>query len=290
MLPFLEEETNGCKNPFSYNEGHDVPLLLSSPHSGRYYPPSFLEQTRLSPFELQKMEDRFVDDLLSATLQGGISLLKVLFPRSFCDVNRDWRELDARMFTPPLDEKELLSSQRVMAGYGVIPRCTAPGQGIYHHTLPAEAVEQRLSKYWAPFHRKLHETLECLRLQFGYVILFDVHSMPPLQQSCPCDIVLGNLHGQSCSPILINYVQQAFEKRGYKVRQNNPYAGGFITQYYGAPSSHVHALQIEISRALYLNQATLAPNRHYENFKSDLTALLLEIADWLGNEAGRCGF
>lgn len=292
MFSSLEVETISQKEPFSFSvgEGSDVPLLLSSPHSGRFYPSAFLEQAQLSAYDLQRMEDRFVDDLLSECAQLGISALKALFPRSFCDVNRDWRELDAGMFTPALDEKELIRSQRVMAGYGVIPRCTAPGHVIYRHILPAETVEQRLKNYWAPFHQKLHQALEQLRLKAGYVILFDVHSMPALQQTQPYDIVLGNRHNHSCAPLLSQYVHDAFEKRGYSVRQNIPYAGGFITEYYGNPESHVHVLQIEIARSLYLNQASLTPNAHYKKFKSDLTSLMQEVVQWLSDEAAFCHF
>lgn len=234
--------------------------------------------TVLPMAELERMEDRFTDQLLKHAPENGWSLIQALFPRSFCDVNRDWRELDATMFSPPLLEKDLILSKKVSAGYGVIPRCTSPGKSIYRYCLPLEEAGRRLSQYWKPYHAALEQTQKTLHEQFGSSILLDIHSMPPLAQSRPCDIVLGNRHGKTCSSELINTVEQLFAERGYHVQRNTPYPGGYITGRYGRLNQNQQSLQVEINRACYLNMQTLQPNRHFLKVQQDITDILSEMA------------
>ncbi|MBE1723234.1 MULTISPECIES: N-formylglutamate amidohydrolase [Acetobacteraceae] len=255
-----------------------TPFLLSSPHSGRNYPQHFLEMAVLPMTELERMEDRFTDQLLQYAPENGLSLVQALFPRSFCDVNRDWRELDATMFSPPLIEKDLILSTKVSAGYGVIPRCTSPGKSIYRYCLPLEEAGHRLSQYWEPYHTALQQTQKTLHAQFGASILLDIHSMPPLAQSRPCDVVLGNRHGKTCSDRLISLVEHLFLEKGYHVQRNTPYSGGYITGRYGQMEENRQTLQVEINRACYLNLQTLQPNRHFEKVQKDITDILSEMA------------
>lgn len=228
--------------------------------------------------ELERMEDRFTDHLLQHMPEKGLSLVQALFPRSFCDVNRDWRELDASMFSPPLIEKDLVLSKKVNAGYGVIPRCVSPGKSIYRYCLPIEEAGRRLSQYWEPYHEALQQTQRTLYQQFGHAVLLDIHSMPPLAQTRPCDIVLGNRHGKTCSAELINMAEYLFSQKGYHVQRNTPYSGGYITGRYGKMEQNRQSLQIEINRACYLNMQTLKPNRHFEKMQQDITSILSEMA------------
>lgn len=262
------------------------PLLLSSPHSGRCYRADFLEMSSLSRAQLERMEDRFVDQLIEGAPSHGISLLHALFPRSFCDVNRDWRELDGAMFLPPVTHPHLIRSDKVISGYGVIPRCVSPQERIYLHCLPYEEAEKRLSHYWGLYHQQLKHSQEVLTTHFGFSLLLDVHSMPPLPQQRPCDIVLGDRHQSSCSPLITAFVAERFSHLGYCVQHNTPYAGGYITHHYGSPSQQKHALQLELNRSLYLNLATLKPSRHFTQLKHDLTSVLKDVAHWLQSEGG----
>lgn len=230
------------------------------------------------------MEDRFVDLLLENAPTHGITLIHARFPRSFCDANRDWRELDATMFSPPLSDATLIRSPKVSIGYGVIPRCVAPGKQIYRSCLAHTEAEERLTSCWMPYHQMLARTQKTLTDQFGFSILLDVHSMPPLPQQRPCDIVLGNLHGRSCSPVLIDFLDDAFTHYGYCVQRNTPYAGGYITNQYGEPNDNRHAIQIEINRACYLNLSTLKPNKNFANVKKDLQTILSQTAYWLRHD------
>ena len=255
-----------------------TPFLLSSPHSGRDYPHDFLKVAALPMNELERMEDRYTDQLLQHMPEKGLSLVQALFPRSFCDVNRDWRELDTSMFSPPLIGNDFIFSKKVQAGYGVIPRCISPGKSIYRYCLPLEEAGRRLSQYWEPYHEALQQTQKTLYQQFGSTILLDIHSMPPLAQTRPCDIVLGNRHGKTCSDELIRTTEHLFTEKGYHVQRNVPYSGGYITGRYGKMEQNRQSLQIEINRSCYLNMQTLQPNRHFSKVQQDITNILTELA------------
>lgn len=286
-LPSSAPETISMLIPadvFTYHSGMlaaETPVLFSSPHSGREYPTSFLAQTALPFHLLQKMEDRFVDHLFKNMPFLGNGVLEARFPRSFCDLNRHWRELDPILFQPPLNLEALHYTDKVRAGYGVIPRFSAPGRNIYKHCLDHKEAEKRLLTYWHPYHQALQNLLEERQRVHGCAILFDVHSMPQLSQSRPCDIVIGDRHGQSCSPLISCKLEQAFTERGYYVQRNIPYAGGYITRHYGRPSRHQHVLQIEICRSRYLNLQTLTPNRNFLKLRNDLQDIFAGITTWL---------
>lgn len=262
-------------------KAENSPILFSSPHSGRVYLEDFLRSVSVPLHILQRMEDRFVDSFLVTMAEEGDSVLMAQFPRSMCDVNRNWRELDGTLFFPPLPMKDLHITQKVRAGYGVIPRCAAPGHPIYRQLLPFEEAEKRIRTYWKPYHEKLSRALSEKHLKHHYAVLFDVHSMPKLMQQKPCDIVLGDCHGESCSHFLTKKLEEIFTQYGYKVQCNTPYAGGYITRSYGQPHQKYHALQIEICRSLYLNMSNLQPNYNFFRFQQDITHIFKEISIWI---------
>ena len=260
-----------------------VPIVVSSPHSGEKYCPDFLEATRLSLRELQQTEDRFVDRLFEYAPEMGGTLLTTEFPRVWCDVNRDCRELDPGMFRPALSNEGLVQSAKVRAGFGVIPRCASQGRPIYTHCLPLEEVQRRLQLGWLPYHEALTSLLDGLRKQFGTVILLEAHSMPRLPQARACDMVVGDVHGKSCAPDLTETVEHYLLQLGYEVRRNVPYSGGYITSHYGHPAEGIHALQLEICRSRYLNAATLQPSRGFQQVQSDMAGLLDTLANFAEN-------
>lgn len=255
-----------------------IPVVVSSPHSGGKYFPDFLEVTRLSLRELQQTEDRFVDRLFDAAPDYGATLLATDCPRVWCDVNRDCREIDPSMFRPSLPVEGLIESAKVRAGFGVIPRCASQGRSIYTHCLSPEEAHSRIRLGWLPYHEALTSLLEDLKSRFGAVILLDAHSMPPLPQSRACDIVLGDVHGKSCSPELTDIVEGHLLNLGYEVRRNIPYAGGYITSHYGAPADGIHAIQLEVCRSRYLNLSTLQPSRNFLQVQKDMAGLLDKLA------------
>ncbi|MBR0559672.1 N-formylglutamate amidohydrolase [Neokomagataea anthophila] len=256
------------------------PLLVSSPHSGRCYPEPFLVSSCLSEASLRRTEDRLMDWFCDGLSEEGVTVIKTSLPRVWCDVNRGCAEVDERMFRPPPIGRSFERTDKVRAGFGVIPRLASHSIPIYTHCLPLEELDQRLSAGWFPYHAAVERELACLSHQYSRgVVLLDMHSMPPLPISAPCDIVLGDLHGRSCDFEIMAAVRGFFQKRGYAVRLNAPYAGGYITQHYGRPTKGQHALQVEINRSCYLNMNTYELSKNAELVKRDIRDMICFVAD-----------
>lgn len=252
------------------------PLVLSSPHSGRVYPASFLAMSRLDPATLRRSEDAFVDDLMRPATRHGMPLLRALFPRAYLDVNREPYELDPRMFDERLPGHVNTRSMRVAGGLGTIARVVGDGQEIYARRLSVPAAFTRIEALYRPYHRALRALLASAIERFGIAVAVDCHSMPSvsaasgLTEDIKADIVLGDRHGTSCDPAFIAVLEEALRGAGYVVRRNKPYAGGYITEHYGRPSTRVHAVQIEINRALYMEEASFARKPAFERVSTDL--------------------
>ncbi|MCO6417488.1 N-formylglutamate amidohydrolase [Siccirubricoccus sp. KC 17139] len=261
-----------------------VPLVFASPHSGRCYPPEFVAAARLDPVALRKSEDGFVDELFAAAPQFGAPLLAATFPRVFCDVNREPWELDPNMFDGPLPAWVNTASPRVGAGLGTIARVVATGEPVYRHKLTFAEAEDRIRRFWQPYHAALAALIAETRAEFGYCLLIDCHSMPthPAQAASPPDFVLGDAHGTACAPRATRLAEEALQEMGYRVRRNDPYAGGYVTRHYGRPRERVHALQIEVARPLYMDELRIERLPGMARLMSDLTRLIRHLAeaDW----------
>lgn len=262
-----------------------VPLVFSSPHSGRDYPAEFVAAARLDPQGLRRSEDSFVDDLFAGAVRWGAPLLAARFPRAFCDPNREPYELDPSMFSGELPHYANTRSPRVAAGLGTIARVVASGAEIYKGKLPVSEIERRIGQYYRPYHRRLAAMLEETRARFGWSLLVDCHSMPsiggPMDRDVGLsrvDVVLGDCYGASCAPVITQVVEDAFTERGYRVVRNTPYAGGYTTRHYGQPRHDSHALQIEINRALYMDEARHAKLPSFPRLAADLEGVVAALA------------
>ncbi len=267
--------------------------MLASPHSGRRYPQSFLARSRLKLATLRRSEDSFVDELFAAAPSLGAPLLKALFPRTYVDVNREPFELDPTMFRDPLPGYVNTTSPRVRCGLGTIPRVAANGAEIYRERLTYAEERRRIRAFYLPYHKALRALVNETRARFGYVLLIDCHSMPSqaargaagaTTQGWGSDgagpgIVLGDCHGTTCSPLFTNRGEQVLQELGYSVARNRPYAGGFTTKYYGRPESGMHSLQIEINRALYLDEARLRRSSRMARLADDLGQLIAALGE-----------
>ncbi|MBI1365845.1 MAG: N-formylglutamate amidohydrolase [Alphaproteobacteria bacterium] len=261
-----------------------TPFVFASPHSGRRYPADLLRISRLDRHALRQSEDSYVDLIFDAAPAFGAPLLRALFPRAYVDVNRSRHELDPRMFADALPASADGRSNRVLAGLGVIPRIVADGQDIYGRKLNYFDARRRLSACYEPYHETLSDLIGQARRKFGCAILVDCHSMPSAG-GAPfrlgerrIDFVLGDRFGASCAPSLVSLVEQALVKMGYNVSRNAPYAGGFVAAAYGRPAEGVHVLQIEINRALYLDEARLTRTPGFGELRRNMHALMGELA------------
>lgn len=261
-----------------------VPLVFASPHSGRDYPAELVAEARLAPLALRRSEDSFIEEIFAAAPACGAPLLAATFPRVWCDANREPWELDPAMFDGPLPPWVNTASPRVGAGLGTIPRIVATGETVYRRRLSFAEAEARIRACWEPYHAALAELIADARARFGACLLIDCHSMPahPAQSANPPDMVLGDAHGTACAPRATRLAEEMLLSRGFRVRRNDPYAGGYVTRHYGRPREGVHALQIEVARALYMDEARIERGRGFERFVADMTDLVEQLcaADW----------
>lgn len=261
-----------------------MPLIVCSPHSGCYYPPAFLERALFDMATLRRSEDAFVDELFAAAPDRGASLLSVQWPRSYLDVNREPYELDPAMFEDALPSFVNGSSPRVRSGFGTVPGQVAGSGPIYGAKLTFAEAEDRLERIYRPYHRALGDLVVESRAAHGFVLVLDCHSMPSTgvvlgeRRAAPlADVVLGDRFGHACDEAIVAEVERGLRAAGYSVRRNDPYAGGFTTEYYGRPTEGVHALQIELNRALYMDEARIAKHAGFARVRADMGALIAAL-------------
>ena len=256
-------------------------FVFNSPHSGNHYPQPFLDGGRLNAHTIRRSEDAHVDRLFAPMVAHGAPLMRATFPRAYLDLNREPYELDPRMFEGRLPAFANTRSIRVAGGLGTIPRIVADGHEIYTGRIPVSEGLARIEALYKPYHRALRRLITKVQNSYGYACLIDCHSMPSSSLSAESlgqvDIVLGDRFGSSCSGVLTDLVEVALRARGFGVMRNKPYAGGFITEHYGEPSGHRHALQIEINRALYMHESTLTPHAWFDEIGRALCAALAEV-------------
>lgn len=286
--PFLLEEPEKRQNPF----------VFSSPHSGRHYPDAFVAGSNLDPVTLRRSEDCFVEDLFGGVVELGAPLLHARFPRAYLDANREPYELDPTMFAEPLPPHVNTRSLRVAGGLGTIARVVADSAEIYRQPLAYAEAEQRIRHLYMPFHEALRELLEETLRGFDCAVLIDCHSMPSVGGPADDDsgfdrpdIVLGDRYGTSCAASVTAEAERILTGLGYSVVRNNPYAGGFNTEHYGRPSKGLHALQIEINRALYMDEDRLERSSRFVQVRNDMTAFAAEMTarDWSALGTGMRG-
>ena len=287
-------QVNGAVHPIDLREPLEVlapvrqtvPFVYASPHSGSDYPADFIAASRLDPMALRKSEDSFVDELFAAAPALGAPLLRALFPRAYCDPNREAYELDPAMFRDQLPRFANTTSLRVAGGLGVIARVVASGQEIYRDKLPYAEAERRIAMFYRPYHQALGDLLAATRAKFGFAVLIDCHSMPsvggPTDQDNGArrpDIVLGDRFGHACDRRLTDAAEAILRRAGYQVCCNNPYAGGYTTNRYGRPRDGVHGLQIEVNRALYMDETAFRRLPGLGALAADMAALIRGLGE-----------
>lgn len=264
-------------------DGSPAAVTFNSPHSGARYPARFLAASRLDARALRRSEDAFVDELFGAAPEFGAPLMRAHFPRAFLDVNREPYELDPRMFEGRLPPFANTRSLRVAGGLGTIARIVGEAQEIYGARLPVGEALDRIELIYKPYHRTLRRVLARAHRLHGVAVLVDCHSMPSVglarDERSRADIVLGDRYGASCSPALIGFAEETLRSLGFSVVRNRPYAGGYITEHYGAPASDFHALQIEINRALYMDERNHSKTEGFERLRQKLTGFVQQLVE-----------
>jgi N-formylglutamate amidohydrolase len=263
-------------------ERRTTSVVFASPHSGRDYPPAFLERAELDSRTIRSSEDAFVDLLFDSAAAHGAPFLRAGASRAVVDLNRAADELD-----PALIEgvRRPVHNPRVASGLGVIPRVVAGGRPIHRGRIALSEAEGRIEAYWRPYHDTLQVLLAESHARFGEAILIDCHSMPheaietmgPAGSPRP-DVVLGDRFGAAASTSVMDRVEAAFTGAGLRVSRNMPFAGAYVVQHYGRPSRRQHAVQVEIDRSLYMDERLVEPLPHFEEFRRFLAGVVADLA------------
>jgi N-formylglutamate amidohydrolase len=243
----------GAETPFLRlgPEEAATPVVISVPHAGRAYSPDLLAASRVPRETLQLLEDPYVDQLVQQAVMGGVQALIAKTPRAEIDLNRSESELDPAMVFPP-PARTVTPSLRTRSGLGLVPARISGAGPIWRHRVSAEEIVRRVETVYRPYHECLANMLQEARKRFGLAILLDCHSMPGRPGGASSQIVLGDRHGSSAAPYLVETLVHTARSNGFSTARNEPYAGGEITTRHGKPQIGVHAIQIELDRSLYL--------------------------------------
>lgn len=260
-----------------------TPVIFSSPHSGRDYSAAFLAASVLDARLIRSSEDAFVDDLFRAAPDFGAPLIAARAPRAFIDLNRAPDELDAGVIEGVARGTH---NPRIASGLGVIPRVVAGGRAIYRGKIALAEAEDRLNRHWHPYHAALKALTEQAYQTFGQSIVIDCHSMPheaieshARPGTLPPEVVLGDRFGAAASREVMDQIEAAFLGTGLRVSRNSPFAGAYITQAFGRPSRGFHVVQVEIDRALYMDENAITPLPHFAQFQTLLTGIIAQITN-----------
>lgn len=258
-------------------------VVFASPHSGCDYPEWFLRRTLLNAHTIRSSEDAFVDKLFESVPGFGSPFLVANAPRAFLDLNRSPDELDPALIQ---GVRRAPTNPRVSSGLGVIPRVVANGRAIYSGKMALEEANRRIETYWRPYHTRLQSLLDETCAKFGRAVLIDCHSMPHEALDVVArtgahrpEVVLGDRFGASAEPDMVEEIESAFASEGLRVSRNTPFAGAYVTQHYGRPVRKQHAIQIEIDRSLYMDEARIELRPDFEDFQKMLNRVIGRIVD-----------
>ncbi len=263
------------------------PLVLDSPHSGTFYPPDFGFACDL--LALRRAEDTHVEKLYSFASDLGCAWIEAHFPRSYLDANRNLTEIDPDMLEAPWvqpvewRDPAVLSKRRL--GKGLIWRATDEGEPIYARQLSVQEVERRIALCWKPYHAAVQAAIDAAHARHGYSLHINCHSMPEIAGSHAtdfpgekhADVVLGNRDHTTSSQEVLQFISEHLSNQGYRVTLNHPYKGVELVRRYAEPLKHRHSVQIEINRALYMNEQTLALTDGFAPLYENLKALVLAL-------------
>lgn len=264
-------------------ESRTTSVVFASPHSGRDYPWSFLRTTVLDAQTIRSSEDAFVDRLFDSAPDQGAVFLKAGAPRAYVDLNRAPDELDPALIA---EAPKPGSNPRVATGLGVIPRVVANGRSIYHGKLTMDEARYRIDTYWRPYHSTLNRVMRENVDRFGEAVLVDCHSMPreavmqlTRTRAGRPDIVIGDRFGTAADAEIVDRIESIFASFGFNVARNSPFAGAYMVQQYGRPQKGRHAVQIEIDRSLYMDEARIEPNSDFGTVREAMRLIISEIAE-----------
>jgi N-formylglutamate amidohydrolase len=257
------------------------PLIISVPHSGRNYPDAMKLTARLPEARLRPLEDRFADSLAATAFAAGVQGIVANTARAWIDLNRSEQECDPGLIDLPTGVLPLISA-KVRGGLGLIPRRLSSGGDIWHRRISINDLNARIAEHHRPYHSALATKLDKAWHKFGVAILLDIHSMPSIANGIAgAQIVIGDSFGRTAHDRFTACAVGVAEQHGLIAAVNHPYAGGHILQRHSHLRQGRHAIQIEVDRALYLDQAS----DHVGHGLTDMQHFIKDLAFALIDEA-----
>lgn len=265
-----------------------LPVLIAVPHAGRIYPPDLTGRMRHPVSAGVRLEDRLIDVVAQGLArETGAALIVAHAPRAMIDLNRAPDDVDWEMISGAARPSfpRLSAGRRARSGLGLVPRRLSGIGEIWRKPLPVEELDRRLEQVHRPYHTALSDTLQRLRDRWGSALLLDLHSMPPLGPKHggdpAADFVLGDRFGASCAPALVTAAFDYLASAHRVAAHNRPYAGGYVLDRHGAPPRGVHAVQVEVCRATYLDESLREPGPGLAGVVAVLTGMVRRLADEL---------
>lgn len=258
-----------------------LPVLVAVPHAGRDYPDEILQNLRVAPHVLERLEDRHADMLLPDLTDTGCATLVAHAARAWIDLNRAPSEVDPQMISDAPRTAFAQPSAKVRGGLGLVPRRLADHGELWRRPLSRAEIASRISQLHDPYHQTLARALAALHARFGCALLIDLHSMPPVkpETAAPApQIVVGDRYGRSAGARLCDLAMRTLARSGFEVALNHPYAGGYVLDRHGRPARNVHALQIEIDRSIYLDSPMRDPGAGMGQVREAVAALVQTLA------------
>jgi N-formylglutamate deformylase len=254
-----------------------LPLVFDSPHSGTAYPEDFEFVAPCA--RMRQSEDSFIDEIYAAAPDFAATLIGALFPRIYVDPNRSALDIDPALLEEPWPGASAPGPKSAL-GLGLIWRLCPPGEPIYDRRLTVAEVRRRIDGYHRPYH-------EAHYARFGQVWHINCHSMPSLSNHMAAegpgqqrpDVTLGDIDGTTCAPAFTELVRETLAGFGYEVTVNDPYKGAELVRAWSDPAAGRHSLQIEINRALYMDEAGLSRNGGFDDLRAHVTRLIAAVAD-----------
>ena len=233
---------------------------------------------------LMRLEDRCADRLTEACITDRHSVIIAQAPRLWIDLNRAEQDMDPQMMAVPVASSGI--SQKARGGLGIVPTRLAGVGDIWREKLTIDELNARIEQVHRPYHMALARTLDRARARFGVAILIDLHSMPPLKGVESAQIVIGDCFGRAADSRLSESARAICEDACFLTALNAPYAGGYILERHGRPHRNVHALQIEVDRTLYLDEALDRPGKGLKKMQN----LVVRLAQGLAQELSQTKF
>ena len=263
--------------PIVHEPRGDLPVLLSVPHSGREYPGWLVDMAAGGQPSLAMLEDPLVDRLVWRALKRGCGAVIALAPRAAVDCNRAEDEVDPSVID---GARRGRVSARARGGLGIVPARTPQHGYLWRRAITPRQLDARLDQAHRPYHQAIEEQLSLLLDRFGVALLLDCHSMPPPPAGIP-PVVFGDCRGRTADSWISQAALEIARRSGFEAGLNDPFAGGHVIERHARPARGVHALQLEMDRRCYLDDALCEPGRGFDRAARFIESLAVELGEEL---------